>query len=110
MNGIVGGGGYQVSSWSASSSRNWASLLGEGVCGVGRGALRLRNVCLGQVRRGGGHHVVGVKAWLGHAAWGEGECVGFESEMVVQPFQKVRETVRSKVGVLAGRLMGLCGC
>ena len=35
MNGIVGGGGYQVSSRSASSGRNWASLLLEGVCAEG---------------------------------------------------------------------------
>lgn len=41
VSGIVGGGGHQVSSGSASSGRNWASFFGEGVCGVRRGALRL---------------------------------------------------------------------
>lgn len=48
--GEVGGGEWYcrgwrvpVSLWSASLGQNWASLLGEGVCGVWKGAPRPRN-------------------------------------------------------------------
>lgn len=47
------------------------SSRGEGVCGVARGAVRSPNGCRGQVRREGGTHLVDVKAWCGHAAWGK---------------------------------------
>lgn len=62
--------GYQVSFCWAPWPRIPHHFPGE-MSGMGRGALRPRNVCLGQVRREKGIHVVGVKAWFGHAA-----CVG----------------------------------
>ena len=96
VKGVVGGGGYKEGFWSAPRAGIRHPFPGE-VSGVGSGALRPRNVCLGQVRRGGDTHVVGVKAWVGHAACGAGECVlGLGRGMVVQPFAKVPEMVWSK--------------
>lgn len=77
---------------------------------MGRGARGPRNICLGQVRLGG-IHVVGVKAWFGHAAWRGGRvCVGAWEWGGGPALLGSREMVWSKVGALAGRLMAFCGC
>lgn len=115
--GEVGGGEWYCRGWRVPGELMVGlpgpelDITSRGRCVWGVEGRSKTTECLGQVRREGEIHVVGVKAWFGHAAWEESECVlGHGTRMVLQPFYKVQEMVWSKVGILAGRLMDFWGC